>query len=102
MKFCEELELNKSFGVVKDTIKRNLRIQFQNKSTLHLQQLDKNLEDRFDPASMKNPQLLNSVLNPSLVLKNVNALEEHSETELQELIEIYGGENGLIDSYRVK
>ena len=102
VKVYEELELNKSFRGVKVTDKQMLRIQFQNNSSLYLQQLDKNLEDRFDPASMKNLQLLNSVLNPSLVPKNVNGLEEHSETELQELIGIYGGENGLIDSDRVK
>ena len=102
-KVYEELEQNKSsFRGVKVTDKQNLRIQFQNCSSLYLHQLDKNLEDRFDSPSMKNIQLMNSVLNPSLVPKNVGALEEHSETELQELIKIhvYGGENGLINDDR--
>ena len=51
---------------------------------------------------MKNLQLPNFVLNSSLVLKNVNTVVEHSETELQELIEMHEGENGLIDSEGVK
>ena len=100
-KVYEELEQNKSsFRGVKVTDKQNLRIQFQNCSSLYLQQLDKNLENRFDSQSMKNLQLMNSVLNPSLVPKNIGALEEHSETELQELIKIYGSENGLINGDR--
>ena len=41
--------------------------------------------------------VLNTVLNPSLVPKN-NAIESHRCEELKEVVEHYGGENGLINS----
>ena len=40
------------------------------------------------------------MLNPSHVPKNMNGLEKHGEAELKQLVEIYGGDNGLIDSER--
>ena len=58
------------------------------------------MENSFDKISMKNLQLLNSVLSPSHVPNNMNGLEEHGEAELKQLVEIYGSDNGLTDSER--
>ena len=85
---------------VKLTDREQLRMQFQNNATDYLQKLLDNIENRFDKISMKNLQLLNPVLSPSHVPKNMNGLEEHGEAELKQLVEIYGGDNGLIDSER--
>ena len=46
---------------------------------------------------MKILQLLNKVLNPSLVPKN-STIDSHGCDEIKELVGHYGGENGLIDS----
>ena len=49
---------------------------------------------------MKNLQLLNSVFSSSLVPKNMNALEDHGQKELKQLVVIYGGEHGITDDER--
>ena len=100
-KMYEEMTSTKSvYRGLKLTDREQLRMQFQNNATNYLQKLLKNIEDRFDKASMKNLQLLNSVLSPSLISKRLNGLDEHGEEELKQLVEIYGGENGIIDGER--
>ena len=100
-KVYEEMSTTKSmYRGVKLTDREQLRMQFQNNTTSYLQKLVENIENRFDKDSMKNLQLLNSILNPSLIPKNLNGLEDHGEEKLKELVEIYGGDNGIIDGER--
>ena len=99
-KFYDDMTATKMYRGVKVTDREQLRMQFQNTSNSYLQKLVENIEDRFDKASMKNLQLLNSVLSPSLVPKNLKGLDTHGEDQLKELVEVYGGENGIIDGER--
>ena len=98
-------ELVKEYDSVEESVYRGVklvdkqtsRMQYQNAGNGYLDELIKNLNSRFDKDSMKILQLLNTVPNPSLVPKNT-AIESHGCEELKELVEHYGGENGLINS----
>ena len=102
-KVYDELTKSKSlYHGVKVTDREQLRLQFQIDANNYLDKLVENLDERFDEQSMKNLQLLNTVLNPSKVPKNANSLDDHGENELKELINIYGGEGGVIDGERAQ
>ena len=98
-------ELSKVYEKIEESIyryvklvdKQTSRMQFQNSSNDYLDALINNLNSKFDKDSMKILQLLNKVLNPSLVPKN-STIDSHGCDEIKELVEHYGGENGLIDS----
>ena len=88
-KVYEEMQTTKSmYRGVKLTDREQLRMQFQNNATNYLQKLLDSIENRYDKISMKNLQLLNSVLSPSHVPKNMNGTEEHGEADLKQLVEI--------------
>ena len=97
-------ELVKVYDSVEESVYRGVKLvgkqtslmQYQNAGNGYLDELIKNLNSRFDKDSMKTLQLLNTVLNPSLVPRNT-AIESHGCEELKELVEHYGGEIGLIN-----
>jgi hypothetical protein len=91
---------NGMYRNVKLTDREQLRMQFQNTTSLYLNKITENIESRFDEESMKSLQLLNTVLCPSKIPKNVTDLESHGQTELKKLCDLYGGESGFIDNDR--
>ncbi|KAL3884854.1 hypothetical protein ACJMK2_024955 [Sinanodonta woodiana] len=100
-------ELTKSRSLyhgVKLTDREQLSLQFLIDAKIYLDKFIENLDARFNEQSMKNLQLLNTALNPSKVPQNANSLDDHGENELPELINIYGGDGGVInaDLYQVK
>ena len=100
-KVYEEMTTTKSmYRGMKLNDREQLRMQFQNNATNYLQKLTENIEDRFDKESMKTLQLLNTLLSLSLIPKNMNGLEDHGEEQLKQLVEICGGEDGIIDGER--
>jgi hypothetical protein len=73
-------ELEKTYNGISDNGKyRNVKltdreqssIEFQNSASLYLNKLTENIESRFDEELMKSSQLLNTVLRPSYIPKNV-------------------------------
>lgn len=89
------------FRDVKLCDKQQSRIQFQNAANNYLDELVKNLNSRFEKESMKTLQELNTVLNPTMIPKNTG-INNHGCDELEQLGEHYGGENGIVDSERLK
>ena len=69
--------------------KQTSHMQFQNSSNDYVDTLINNLNSGFDKDSMKALQLLNMVLNPSLVPKN-STIESYGCDAMKEIVGHYG------------